>query len=346
MSKKKIYYPAYACQTPIIKGVSSTIYDNLLSYSKKVIALSATMSEQQTNYIEQKANVYNFPTQHIRIEQMPFKFNVTMLKLEEKLSRERIENLLESISHHETKVFWVEPTQKAAVSSYESIKSHPLLGDKLLYFERQDYNSCLEKSSHRENSGDILLTYGKSAICKAHDLADVNLVIVDCSMFIPNIALNFDGTTDLLEQRQQQADSINTNLTQIIGRVFRSREQRIEGQTVVDPRQIVVVLHNLPPELYWFCPQKNLIETYNEYSSEQVLGRTTKRATENLIRSVQEALESGVISDKDSIEREAIKQKAVRQGMSSLKKRTEKELLTDEDVAEIKMSRRQTRRNS
>lgn len=247
------------------------------------------------------------------------------------------------ISNIDTKkhnVFWVEPTKRTASSTYEQLKREPSITSKLAYFAEQDYTKAFDKIEGKQtsltSSSEIILTYAKSAICKANDLAFVNLVIVDCSLFLPNAALNFDNNSDLLDQRRQQSDSINTNLTQIIGRVFRSTMKRIEGQTVIDPRNIVILLHNLPPELQDFHPDYKLLNSYKEFNDTYVAGLRTSQEAISISTSINQALNGDEVTDKGLEQRILVIEKGKKEGLSKLDRRTEREILTEEDVIKIK----------
>ena len=341
MTKNKtIRFPNYACGCPVIKATNSTILDNILSYSDNVVMASATIPKDLEDKIVQKANEYEYGMSKFNIDSVPFTFNVAILKLSDKLSLEKQKKLVAEIVNRKTCVFWVEHSKKSAESTYEQIKSDTFFMNKVTYFEGQDYKSSTEniefKQTGLENTKEIILTYAKSAICKANDLPHINFVMVDCSLFLPSVALNFGDNVDVLEQRKIQMDLIYNELTQIIGRVFRSLEARKADVTVVDPRQIVILLHNLPYELHGFQPDAKILNTYNEFSDEHITGLTERAEVQCIKDSILKALNGEPVTDKAGIQRQRAIEKAKAEGLSKLDRRTEREILREEDVLEIK----------
>ncbi len=335
----KIHFPQYVCTVPTLYAESKIIYDNLFNYARKIIATSATIPAQvEKNFIE-KARTYNFTVNPMfRIDKVPVKYDVTCFKLESALSLNDKVKILEALSN--VKIFLVEPTKRKSNNTYDNISTKTKLKGRVKYYYKDDYvstdDSLSGKSKSINNNEDIILTYAKSGICKAVDMPDVNLVIVDCSQFLPAIALELEQTKSILDYRNYQIQKINEQLHQIIGRIFRSNLKYKQNETQIDNRPIVLLLHSLPFELQEFKPFETLLNSYQEFQEEDVLGLVASKHVECIIQSLQEGLSGQKISQKSKGQRQAAIQKAIKLGLSKLDRRTEREILTDEDIELIK----------
>lgn len=343
MTKKqdeRVIYPSYTCQSPIIRGESSVAYGNLFTHPKKLIVASATISTLFEQKLINKAEKFNYKTNVIEIAENPFKFNVQILKIGHDISIQGIINIINSVDTSKNKIFTVLPTKKRSEALYIEAGKDINLANKLTYFKQQDYTKAydgLERDQKEDDSkSEVLITYAKSSICRAVDLNFINLVLVDCAMFLPTIALNFNSD----DSDNLQSEEINTALTQIIGRVFRSKLPRIEGQTVIDDRNIVILLYNLPKFLQDFQPDPLLLSKYKEYRNEHITGECESQIYENITKSIGQALNGEIITNKSIEQKQIIIEKAKNKGLSALNRRTERELLTDKEVNEIKEYRK------
>lgn len=336
----KIVFPKYACVVPTIRAKNQTILNNVLSNADNIVMASATIPADLAMDITKLANEYEFNVDKALITFIPFKFNVTFLKLSEKISHDKKVKIVKYLLSQGIKIFWVEPTKHTAESTYEQIKSEPEFNGNLSFFKGQDFESAkdiiVSKSTQVKGKDNIRLTYAKSAICKAYDMPEVSFVMVDCSLFLPSIALNFDENLDALQQKKLQMDLIANNLTQIIGRVFRSNKDRDPDKTVIDHRQIVILLHNLPYELHSFTPDQSILNQFREHSDEHITGLVSQQELNCIINSINEASSGKDVTDKSRIQRDKIIDKARIVGLSGLERRTERELLTAEDIEKIK----------
>jgi len=339
----KIIYPKYACGIPTLHLKSMTICEQMFYHGTKIVAMSATIPNEIENDFIQTAEKYGFSFNKIEITDTPYRFNVKILKLEEHFGYEAKIDILKSIDTEKFPVFLVETTKRTLANLHGSMKKFPELNKQTTTFNSGSYESAYDSHigihTEKDAQNNIILTYAGSSICKAFDMPYINLVIVDCSMFLPTIALNFDEGTSELKQRELQAKNIYEKLTQIIGRVFRSNNERIPGQTVLDERPIVILLYNLPVELQDFEPDKNLVYDYQEFKDDYIKGIIPSKVAESVIKSLNEALNGLEITDKGKLQKDLIIQKAIEVGLSKLNKRTEREILTDEDLEYIKIQR-------
>ncbi len=343
--KEKLVTPNYPCGIPCLIGHSWLVFDILFSCAAKIVFASATISKSLSTKILEKAQDYGYQIQSVKVDRTPFKFNINILKYSGDISINSIIEMFYQIDTSKNRIFFVESTKRYADRAKVEICKKFQLQSKLIYFKERDYSQAygtLDGVSETQNSsGEILLTYAGSAICKAVDMPDRNFVIVDCSLFPPTIALNFKSNLTEDEKRMLYVDDINDKLTQIIGRVFRSAKNHDPSQTVIDERNIAILLYNLPVELQGFEPNKKLINSYVSYSDEHIVGvsSTPRKKVENLIVSIQEALAGNTVTDKAAEEKRAIVEKAKKDGLSNLKRRTERELLSEKEVEEIKKYR-------
>ena len=327
-------------------GYSVVLFDILFSHAEKIVFATATMPESLRRKIITKANIYEFTAESVRINRTPFKFNVKIFKLKSKIKRNALIEIMKQIPLAQNRVFIIDATQTRAIVTNTEIRKVIELAEKVTLFRQRDYHKIydnLEGETESTNSSDnILLTYAGSAVCKAVDMPDRNVVILDCSLFLPTVALNFKGEPTEDEKRMLFADDINSKITQVIGRVFRSKKPYNDNETVIDDKNILIVLYNLPPELHCFKPDEKLLNNYEEYSDDNIIGisNTPKTRTETLIQSINQALNNEVITNKEEEQKRPIIEKAKREGLSALERRTERELLSDDDVKEIENYRK------
>lgn len=338
----KIHYPKYACGSPLLHCKSKMFYENIFTYAKKVIAMSATIPQNIQNDFEKFAANAGFEMQKCNIEANAIKFNVTALKIERKLSHSDIAYILTSIN---LSTFLVEPTLYDAKIQYDELTRNNELASKIVFFRQGDYTNIYENiqgESKVENcSKTIRLTYANSAICRAKDMPDIDFVIVDCSQFLPTLALDYKSKNiDKLEMRDIQAKNIEDKLHQIVGRVFRSKLEYNPNITQVDERKIVLLLHNLPYELQNFKPSPKVCNTYEEYRNDEVTGYLDKKRKECIVTTIKEILSGNRLYNKGLEQKCEIMFKALEVGLSKLNRRTEYDLLNDEDRAYIKLLKR------
>ncbi len=352
MAKKqnKIIYPKYACNVPTLYGESCAIYDNLFLYPKKVILSSATIPTTLKRKLIKKAKLHKYEVvPQIKITQIPFTYDVTMLKMESNLSEASICKILNSINLAQTEIFLVESSHGEAYNMFKTLSNNVNLIGKIAFFEQGDYikaeDTLTKKVKEKNTNTPITLTYIRSAICKGDDMPDINLVIVDGSSFLPNIALNFEEASSEIEQKALQAEELTKNLTQVIGRVFRSNEKR-EKFTVKDPRKIVILIHSLPQIIQNFEPDMSIIHNYQEFLNEQIEGVINNKQTrcECIIKTINQALSGEQIIDKEKEQRDYAFQKAQELGLSELGRKHRRDcydLLTEEQRKILREQKRQ-----
>jgi len=322
MKKNKIIYPKYACNIPTIFGESRAIFDNIFIHSKKVVLASATIPRTLRKKTLTKAYQHGFNVQpEIKITEVPFTYNVTMLKTDINIGPERLCQVIKGVGIDKINIFLVESTYTEADNLYTFLNNDIKLLGKVAFFEKKDFHRAKDimdsKMRDKNNDCPITLTYIRSAICKAEDMPEVNLVIVDGSSFLPNIALDTEGDVDEIELAQLQSEELTQNLTQTIGRVFRSNEKRQE-YTVQDSRNIVILIHNLPEIIQNFEPDPQILHSYKEYRNEEIIGVVHGKQVESIILSVNQALNGEIIDNKEKSQRDYAYQKGLEVGLTEL----------------------------
>lgn len=338
----KIHYPKYSCGIPMLYCKSKMFYENIFTYPKRIIAMSATIPFDVQCDFEKFANNNKFEIKKYNVESTAIKFNVYVLKLAHKLSHSDIAHILKSV---DLSVFLVEPTLYEAKIQYDELTKDNKLAQRIIFFKQGDYTNIYENiqgEAKVENClNKIKLTYANSAICRAKDMPDVDFVIVNCSQFLPTLALNYESRfVDKLEMRDIQAKNIENKIHQIIGRVFRSDVKYDPNITQIDNRKIILLLHNLPYELQDFKPNSKICNTYEEYSNEHVIGFLDKKRKESIVSTIEDILNNKTPDNKGLEQKWEIMIKALEVGVSKLNRRTEYDLLSDEDRAYIKQLKR------
>ena len=338
----KIHYPKYSCGIPMLYCKSKMFYENIFTHAKRIIAMSATIPFDVQCDFEKFAISSKFEIKKCNVESTAIKFNVYALKLARKLSHSDIAHILKFV---DLSVFLVEPTLYEAKLQYDELTKDNQLAQRIIFFKQGDYTNIYENIQGEAKvevcSKKIKLTYANSAICRAKDMPDVDFVIVDCSQFLPTLALNYESKfVDKLEMRDIQAKNIENKLHQIIGRVFRSILKYNPNITQVDSRKIILLLHNLPYELQEFKPNSKICNIYEEYSNEHVIGFLDKKRKESIVTTIKEILNNKRPDNKGLEQKWEIMLKALKVGVSKLNRRTEYDLLSDEDRAYIKRLKR------
>ncbi|MEI8390255.1 MAG: hypothetical protein WCG23_10280 [bacterium] len=85
-------------------------------------------------------------------------------------------------------------------------------------------------------------------------------------------------------------------------------------------------------------PNSNLINIYKEYFNESITGLIASYDKDCIIKSAKEALCGEEVTDKSILQRNEAKKKAKVQGLTDLNKKNRKEyeILTKEDIEEVK----------
>lgn len=340
---KNIKYPKYPCMIPTLYGESEIIYSQLFTYSNKIIATSATFPNDIKDKFLKYANQHSFEINNsFIIDKLPVQFDVSVIKLSTSLSLNDRIQILERFKENE--IFLVESTLKKACGVYNNLTSRQSLKHRIKFYNSNDYYSIDSENSYKSKTSNgnenIILTYAKSSICKGVDMPNVNLVIVDCSQFLPAIALDIESNKDILDYRSYQIEQINKQIHQIIGRVFRSNIEYNPAITQIDHRKIVIIFHSIPYELIDFKPLASLCYKYQETRDKNVTGLIPRQEISMVNDSIAEAFCGKDFTDKSLKQRNLVIEKAVKEGFSKLNRRTEREILTEQDIEQIKLERK------
>jgi DNA primase len=323
--KDKIQFPILSCSIPTLSGINLVHYLQLFE-AKSIVFATATMPEHMVYLLKDIAKKMNWKLQEIEVEEIPFKFDFTVLKMQERLSLERQAKVLEKIAAKSgVKIFAVNSKKSEALELYRYLKN--TIPEQVRLFLRQDFVTQVEvefTAPNYDGKGKITVTYAWSALTRGMDMPEIRLVVVDCSQFIPQAGLSdINPLMSKEEIYRSLLKEIAQNLTQILGRVMRSIKQRKVGETVIDNRNIVVLLHGLPSELMDFKTDIQFLNSWKEYRNDVAKQKTfvsmiENRVIDSLVESVLACLDGQEPANQFEIDKEKLKEKARNKGMESL----------------------------
>lgn len=347
-----VFFPVSACSIPMLSGRLLLPFLQLLK-AKQVTFMSATIPENFSIFIKDLAMaLLSEPVKTFAIEEIPFKFNVTCLKTNERLSLDKQAKIVKELSKKN-------PDENIFVCTARKSESEPLygelrlLGDVALYY-RKDWNKTeesrfenieTEKKQTQEATIRKIVTYSRSAITRGANFPKVCIAMIDCNQFIPQASLdNIRPGISKEEIASLMTKEIKENLTQIVGRFFRSELQRTK-ETQIDKRQIVIFLHGLPDEVQTFTFDERLLAEYKEYRNESFLSLLPKYETVSVIDAIETARKGLPVPDRKKIDHDNIFKKAMEKGIDSITQ-DYRFLLSQDDLAEIKKARQEEKDNA
>jgi hypothetical protein len=336
-------YPVYPCQLPILSGIDTTPLLQLIPGTawedspKGLVIMSATMPREMADLIKHIACKAGAVATRIINRDVPFTFDATLLQMTSALSTHLQTLIVKGImeSRPGTKFFIITATKGEAKDCYSKFKG--LCPHEVTYFVEDSFEQDM-RSPVREATGAITLTYSRSAITKAANMPEVCFVLVDCGQFIPQAALGglLRPGVNVLEK---QMKIIQDNLTQIIGRVFRSTLERKPGMTVQDhSRRIVILAHNIPEGLQvkldpaLMNPGEPL-----RYNEAQFVSRVDKSPIDSIVKGAALALDGKDIPDQEQADKVKLAERKIEQMSKAQRKRTAGERERDKaEAASVK----------
>jgi DNA primase len=324
---KKLQLPCQACGIPLLCGIDILallqLMGNKVSYTNKagihktkeykgahaIVMTSATIPMGFVEAVQKVAAVKGWQIEKKELAVVPFRFDVTLLKTSTRLGITRTTKTVTELAKKTGKKMFV-VTHKKSDSDDLVTQLRKSIPKKVVYFYKdaydyEHYQQAIENALHQ-----ILLTYTRSAITRAANFPDFNFMMADCSMFLPFAAIGEihpNMTAD--ERRKALFDDIAQQLTQIIGRILRTQLPRIPGQTVDDPRKIVVLLHGLPDGLQDFALDAKLLHASREYR-ETFVSKNAKKFEQSIVDSIAACLDGKEPVDYDQIEKEELAKKS------------------------------------
>lgn len=334
-----IKFTIQSCSIPLLAGRSLLPFLQLMK-AKKLIMMSATIPDGLLSFLDEiSKELSQEKFKKFVIDEIPFKFNITCLKTNKRLSLDRQAKIIRKIENE--KVFLCTARQYETDAIYEDLR---LLKGVALYY-RKDWiqNGEDAKEISKNEPIKIIITYARSAITKGSNFPEICIAIIDCNQFIPYCAIN--KINPLLTQEEIKnliTQEIKENLAQIAGRFLRSTLQRESGKTLIDNRNIVLLLHGLPDSVQDFSIDERLLNSYREYNNEQFLSSLPRYEIESCIDALTMARQGLDIPNRKQKDHDNILQKAIEKGLDSIHS-DDRFLLSQEDMAKINHARQETK---
>jgi hypothetical protein len=308
--KKKVKFPVQSCNSVSLCGVDLLpIFQ--LAQANQIFFLSATVPVQMVEFLQEIGFNPNF----VQIERIPYRFDITLLKTDKRLSLDKQCQLINEINDETNEIFWVTSNKAEAQAAQRKLSQVKRIR---LYFE-DGYEQIVQKDSvlaSKESFVPIVLTYGGSPIAQSENFPNVTNMIIDCQQFIPFADLASVRPGMKLEDIvKEMLKDINGRLIQIMGRLLRSTLPSEPGKSVDDPRKIVILLHGLPKELQAIAINPALCHSSVELVNEQFTGNDDKqlvscianiikgnKTAENLAKALQSIEKNSQRANEDVVE--------------------------------------------
>lgn len=337
-----VKYPVYGCAIPKLLGIDSTPYLQLLEYAHNLIITSATIPKDFINVLKILAKEKEWDIKYYSIEDIPNKFDITVLKTTKAISIDRQQKILTKLNDiAEERTLTIASKLVDAKALYNKLAQNIPEQTKLFchkdYITKDETHSPITLSRGIKGDDKHLITYAFSGITSSIDMPDRSILIVDCQQFLPQATLlELRGGMTQEEKNRVLCSYISDNLLQIIGRLLRS-SSRIPGQTTIDERKLVVLLHGLPDELLKFKLPEEIFYKYREFANNFVDPNQAK-VTSSLVEAIVKCGKGEEPENKVEEYKEEIKEKVVKKDLSALSKKQRK-ILTEEEKKQLKFQR-------
>lgn len=270
---EEIKFPKQVCSSPRLCGFDSFVFWQLCG-----MEIREDAEKQKNGTTEPKIHKYNgayavvfatatFPksildhlyllTQDGRFKnvkkicsaEVPAQFNVTLLSTEKRISTEKQIRIAQEILNNMPSANTLLVTGKAHdARRVDNILSHSH-SKNVEFFEGRDFGGNKPSRKHcKEEERDIrtIVTYARSSIMTGENFPDYDIMIPDAEQFIPMAGIE-DIKADMTPAQIQAVIilSAKQQLTQVVGRVLRSKKPLKPGETIQDDRHIVFLVHGL-----------------------------------------------------------------------------------------------------
>lgn len=332
--------PVAPCNIPTITGVDLypllQLFPSRLTYQKAAIAdgeeatttkdypgaktiilATATPEKRLSETLEALAS------KHERVYKtyennhpLPYSFDVTVLRTATTLSDKRLREIAQAVMETEVKALVVYKDKVSAKAGYNTINTGTCTRQRARLFYERDFSTAADQRS--EEDWGVICTYPRAAITKGGDFPSICLIIINCQALLPTMAL--DSLAPGMSREEVNA-ALLADLQQVErqldGRLFRSLLSRKPGETVPDPRKIVVVFHSLPDFAMELDVDRTLCHSYRTYSTWLSRSDTAKSA----IDSIKRALQGAVPQNWEEIDKEKVARKFRNKGLRGMSRR-------------------------
>ena len=273
-----VTFPKNCAYLPILTGYNLLPLMQCLAYGYSINAFTATLSDRQIVMLREAISLCGWTLSIKKINMIPFKFNVDVLKQRERLDCAQQSKILDKLIEKDApKSLWVIWKMSNAEQIHENMKFlNPNRARGVCFFKQKYYKGIhldLEyASSSRENSEKHIVTYSGAAILQGENMPNHQIAVIDCGIFIAKAFLELMIGATQEEVKRELMDFIQQEILQITGRIFRpfTEEWNTWNKTTqVSKKKIVLLLHNLPEEIKDFKLNQELIADYNELTDSE-----------------------------------------------------------------------------
>lgn len=303
-------YPHQICNIPQLKGIDILPILQMLQ-AKRIVMASATVPEDLIKTLDLVTKEKDWKYEVYNNNEIPFTFNATFLTCQKKLSPYHQALLMKSLDSNNLFV----TAKKSETIELDSRARSNGVNEKEIYKKGIYEDSPVLRDRYKQESTltKNTITYLRANLLTGVNRPDKNVMVIDCSGFHPQIVC----TQRRLEDRKREiVKKLQILVTQAIGRLLRTKERRISGETIKDNRPLVFLLHGLTFEL------KIERQLFHKLTIVEETFLTSKKPYISCALAIKEALKENFIPNYKELElrdkRKKTTQKAINQGLNKL----------------------------
>jgi len=296
--------PVLPCEVPYLAGVSTIPYLQLLA-AKKLVIMSATMPSELNAILR---SISSKKTSAIQISKTPLKFNISLFKMQKRLSIEKQYKLVKEIadSRPADEIMIVSATKQDYIKISQRLSNR--YADRLVKFEFREFLSAIEARTtpvFDMEMPKMYSTYSRSSVMEGFDFPKVVVCIVDMHQYIPRLALLARDEKSILADMLEE---IGANIHQILGRLLRSETPINPNECRIEDRQIAILLHGVPERLQGFLINPLLINSLKEYKDGVFVSCFEKKEVKSIASAIITAREGRNIKNRSEMDKEELLQ--------------------------------------
>ena len=293
---KIVQFPKNPAYVPSLSGYNILPLIQVMENSSKVIGLTATITPEQIAILEKVIKLSQWQFKTVKCQEVPFKFNLTVLSHADSLSIAKISKVLAKTLEMPEKQPSLTIVWKKGNSAFLSeLLAKECPGCFVEWSERTFKNMkvSIEASDEAKEKLKSIVTYSGSSLLTGSNLPEYNLAIINLGQYISNASLNLPLNATVEKKTELLHSHIQNALRQEIGRLLRVTQEDwklYKGQTLIAEKQIVALFYN-QPDGFKFSPDFSIINDFKLIeASDKFSWYSTLPQTE--LASIVEAIEN------------------------------------------------------
>lgn len=299
-----VRFPYNSCMSPVLKGLDILPFLQLMQADKIVIA-SATIPPELNEILDFLTHKKEWTVLRETVDYYPFSFSGTFLATRKRLSPYELAKIAAKITGE---TLFVSGTKSEADTLYKTLQAEVGKNNVEKFCmdsirDGGDTNRDRPKTNMLNLLAQFAVAYLRNNALTGLNMPHKNCLSIDCSGIPPQIICT---QKDRDARIQEVIDKVIMLIVQAIGRLLRSNQEAIPGQTVMDGRNIVILLHGIP------CEAEDAVREFMEKVVNKKLFHelsiivenfvTEKKPYENIAEAIELALKGEEIPNYREIE--------------------------------------------